>query len=113
MSRALILTLALLLACMVAALAMGRYPIPLATLVPSMGLGNGPVDPVARMLLWHERLPRVIAAVLVGAGLGSAGASFQVCSAILWSRPICWACWRAAVAARRRRSCWACRWLRA
>ena len=77
MSRALILTLALLLACMAAALAIGRYPIPLATLVSGMGIGNGPVDPVAQMLLWHERLPRVIAAVLVGAGLGSAGASFQ------------------------------------
>jgi iron complex transport system permease protein len=77
MSRALILTLALLLACVMAALAMGRYPIPLSALAASMGLGGGPVDPVARMLLWHERLPRVIAAILVGAGLGSAGASFQ------------------------------------
>jgi hypothetical protein len=47
MSRALILTLALLLACMVAALAMGRYPIPLAALVPSMGLGAG------RLIRWR------------------------------------------------------------
>lgn len=67
----------LLLAGIVAALALGRYPIPFDTLLAIAGIGKAPVDPVAATILWQERLPRVVAAVLVGAGLGSAGAAFQ------------------------------------
>ena len=64
---------AALLLAVLAALALGRYPIPLAGLLP----GSGAMDPAVAAVLWNVRLPRVLAAILVGAGLAGAGASFQ------------------------------------
>lgn len=64
---------AALLGAVFAALALGRYPIPLASLLP----GSGAMDPAVAAVLWNVRLPRVLAAILVGAGLAGAGAAFQ------------------------------------
>ena len=62
----------------VVALCIGRYTIPLqevlTTLLSPFGFqtnGN------AEMIVWNVRLPRVIMALLVGAGLAVAGATFQ------------------------------------
>jgi iron complex transport system permease protein len=50
----------------------------LATAIGSSGLSLLELDPVTiRMLLLDYRLPRVLAAVLVGAGLAAAGAAMQ------------------------------------
>ncbi len=40
-------------------------------------LGAAPVDPLTEAILWQMRLPRVLLAMLVGAGLGCAGAVTQ------------------------------------
>lgn len=63
---------AALLAAAAAALALGRYPIPLSALS-----GLGAMDPAMAAVLWNVRLPRVLAAMLVGAALAGAGAAFQ------------------------------------
>lgn len=63
-----------LLAAVLSALAVGRFPIPPGAL-PQLALGRG--DPVALTVLWNVRLPRVLAAMLVGGGLAAAGAAFQ------------------------------------
>ena len=63
-----------LLAAILGALAVGRFPIPPGAL-PQLALGRG--DPVALTVLWNVRLPRVLAAMLVGGGLAAAGAAFQ------------------------------------
>ena len=62
----------------VIALCIGRYTIPLqevlSTLLSPFGFetnGN------SEMIIWNVRLPRVIMALLVGAGLAVAGATFQ------------------------------------
>ena len=55
-----------------AALALGRYPVPLSVLS-----GLGAMDPAMAAVLWNVRLPRVLAATLVGAALAGAGAAFQ------------------------------------
>jgi iron complex transport system permease protein len=39
--------------------------------------GGGELDPTQVAIVWELRLPRVLLAVLVGAGLGSAGAGYQ------------------------------------
>lgn len=69
-----------LLFVVVAALGVGRYAIgPLDVLRAAAGLvtGDGAVAPAARTVLWGIRLPRVAAAVLVGAALSAAGAAYQ------------------------------------
>lgn len=63
---------AALLVAAAAALALGRYPIPLSALS-----GLGAMDPAMAAVLWNVRLPRVLAAMLVGAALAGAGAAFQ------------------------------------
>jgi iron complex transport system permease protein len=63
-----------LLAAVLSALAVGRFPIPPGAL-PELALGRG--DPVALTVFWNVRLPRVLAAMLVGGGLAAAGAAFQ------------------------------------
>ncbi len=55
-----------------AALALGRYPVPLSVLS-----GLDTMDPAMAAVLWNVRLPRVLAATLVGAALAGAGAAFQ------------------------------------
>ena len=64
-----------------AGLCVGRYPLParevLQALVHRLGLGPGPHDATAEVILFAERAPRVIAAMLIGAGLSLSGASYQ------------------------------------
>lgn len=57
------------------ALTIGPYPVPVTQvlmelLMPSGGMGE--------IVIWNIRLPRVLAAMLVGAALASAGASYQI-----------------------------------
>ncbi len=56
-----------------AALLLGRYPAP--GFMPLSALRD---DPIARVVVFGSRLPRVIGACLVGASLGGAGAAFQL-----------------------------------
>ena len=65
--------LALLLA-VLAALSVGRFPIVPAQL-PAILLGRE--ESPAALVFWNIRLPRVAAAMLVGAALAAAGAAFQ------------------------------------
>ncbi len=67
------IAVAALLGAVLAALALGRYPIPLSVLL----YGLGAMDPAMATVLWNVRLPRVLAATLVGAALAGAGAAFQ------------------------------------
>ncbi|MFG2980205.1 FecCD family ABC transporter permease [Streptomyces sp. NPDC048258] len=59
----------------------GAYRIPLGDVLASVqhrvGLGGAPLDRVGESVLWNVRLPRVVLALLVGAGLGCAGALMQ------------------------------------
>ena len=63
-----------LVAAMLLALAVGRYPIAPAALP---GILLAPDDGPAATVFWHVRLPRVAAAMLLGAALAGAGAAFQ------------------------------------
>jgi iron complex transport system permease protein len=65
--------LALLIA-FLAALSVGRFPIAPAQL-PAILLGRD--ESPAALVFWNIRLPRVAAAMLVGAALAAAGAAFQ------------------------------------
>ena len=67
------IAVAALLGAVLAALALGRYPIPLSALLS----GRDAMDPAMATVLWNVRLPRVLAAILVGAALAGAGAAFQ------------------------------------
>ncbi|EIK95400.1 transport system permease [Pseudomonas sp. M47T1] len=65
------------------ALTIGRYPLPLSQLLQFLGAWAGwahlPADQYALLhsLVFDSRLPRVIAGVLVGAGLSVSGAAYQ------------------------------------
>ncbi|MDR2690410.1 MAG: iron ABC transporter permease [Azoarcus sp.] len=68
--------LLLLLLVIFGALSIGRYAIaPLD--VARILLGSGDADPMATRVIESVRLPRVLLALLVGAGLAAAGASLQ------------------------------------
>lgn len=76
----LISALALLLVTALLSLTLGRYPIGLGELLHFL-LGSGDLPP-DRLALLHSviidtRLPRLLAAVLVGAGLSVSGAAYQ------------------------------------
>lgn len=65
---------AALVAAMLGALAVGRFPISPPELIALLaGGGEGP----AAIVFWNIRAPRVAAAILVGAALAAAGAAFQ------------------------------------
>ncbi len=68
-----VIAVAALIGAVLAALALGRYPIPLSTLLS----GLDAMDPAMATVLLNVRLPRVLAAILVGAALAGAGAAFQ------------------------------------
>ena len=73
----------LVCAAMVLALGLGRYPVAVSDilrfLASSVGLADMPADQYALLhnLLVQIRLPRVLAAALVGAALSASGATFQ------------------------------------
>ncbi len=78
---ALLLAGGLILAGVLAALAVGRYPVAPADLVRAMwaGLGGAPagLDDTTRTVVLGIRGPRILAALLVGAALSAAGCAFQ------------------------------------
>ena len=71
----------LLLAMLLLAFAVGQFPVRPTMLLQALasqlfGIGE-PVPPTVHAALWHIRLPRVLAAVLIGAVLSAAGAAYQ------------------------------------
>ena len=75
-----------------AAFSSGRYPI--SPEIAGHNLlspltGEAPFWPSsAENVIFQLRLPRILAAMLIGAGLASSGAAFQGVFAILWYLPI-------------------------
>ncbi len=71
----------LLLAMLLLAFSVGEFPLRPAALLHAIGwqlFGIGePSPPAVQAALWHIRLPRVLAAVLIGAVLSAAGAAYQ------------------------------------
>jgi iron complex transport system permease protein len=70
---------ALLAALMLAASLVGAYPLSLAELLAAVGrrLAGAPVQGQIDTVLFEVRLPRVLAAALIGAGIAAAGAAYQ------------------------------------
>ncbi len=71
----------LLAALLMLALATGKYDVAAGDIVRIVfsglsGLDSG-VDPAAETVIWNVRLPRVLAALLVGAALAASGAVYQ------------------------------------
>lgn len=57
-------------------LLLGKFPLTLTQVLHSLwsgGLNNDPAD----LVVWHLRLPRLAAAILVGSSLAAAGATYQ------------------------------------
>lgn len=69
----------LLLGLMVAAVAIGKYPLSAEEMLAAVWrwLTGAPAQGQAETVLFAIRLPRVLAAVLVGAALAAAGAAYQ------------------------------------
>ena len=76
-----LVSLAMLIAALVLAFTVGRYPVTLSDLfgvIAGKLTGHAPnVAPAVENVIWQVRGPRVIAASLVGAGLAVAGTAFQ------------------------------------
>ncbi|NLA89587.1 MAG: iron ABC transporter permease [Alcaligenaceae bacterium] len=58
-------------------LSIGKYPLGLNELWISL-ISGGQSDTNADVVLWHLRLPRLLAAIVVGAALAAAGSTYQV-----------------------------------
>jgi len=69
------------LAVLLASLCLGRYPITPKTVLQVLVSRFAPIvrtwDPTVETVVWQVRLPRALAAALVGAALASGGAVFQ------------------------------------
>nr|WP_154324987.1 iron ABC transporter permease [Pantoea sp. 201603H] len=66
------------LICIGLAMLAGPYPFPFAQLLATWAHhDNAAVPPQAALLFWHIRLPRILAALLIGGALSLAGATFQ------------------------------------
>jgi iron complex transport system permease protein len=80
-SRALWLSLAALVALALIAFAVGKYPVTpqqVGAVLLAKLTGNAPdVSASVEAVVWQVRLPRVLAAILVGAALSAAGATYQ------------------------------------
>ena len=64
----------LLVVLAVVAIAVGAYDLPLASLIRSLlGLEEGP----RRIVIWSIRMPRIVAAIVAGGGLGLSGLATQ------------------------------------
>ena len=72
---------ALLVLAALAGLCVGRYPLGVGEVIQALahrlGLGPPPQDAAAELILFAERTPRVIAAILIGAGLSLSGSAYQ------------------------------------
>ena len=66
-----------LVLCLIAGLALGRYAIAPGQVMAILFSGADAADPVAARVIEAVRLPRVLLAALVGAGLAAAGAALQ------------------------------------
>lgn len=74
-----VLGIVIVLALAAISMMVGKYgsgPGPLITAISSLWSGRQD-DPLLATVLWNVRLPRVAAAVLIGAALAAAGATFQ------------------------------------
>src|SRR6185295_3762120 len=75
------IAIAVLIAGLLLALTVGRYPISLgdliAVLVAKLCGPRGDISPAVESVIWQVRGPRVMAAMLVGAALAVAGTAFQ------------------------------------
>jgi iron complex transport system permease protein len=64
-----------------AALCCGRYALPPAAVLHALGhaigIGPAPAQPIVGDIVLQARLPRIIAAILIGAALSVSGASYQ------------------------------------
>ncbi len=73
--------IAVVFICVLIALLVGQYPLSLAELYHSfmgqLGAHHAPLPEQVDIVLWRLRLPRIVGAVLVGAGLAAAGAAYQ------------------------------------
>jgi iron complex transport system permease protein len=71
----------LLVLLFVAAFAIGKFPVPphdlLAVLWAKLFGGESGVPQAVETVIWQIRLPRIVAAVLVGAALAASGATYQ------------------------------------
>ena len=76
------LLLCLLIGLILCSLSWGRFAIPLENVVQSL-IGNN-VNDVQNNIIFNLRLPRVIAAILVGASLAIAGVVYQGIFVIHW-----------------------------
>jgi len=76
-----LIAFAVLLAGLLLAFMVGRYPISLGDLLhviaAKLGIGSASVPPAVDNVIWQVRGPRVVAAALVGAALAIAGTAFQ------------------------------------
>lgn len=72
--RFLILLLVLLVVAFLSVFMVGPIWVPLKNWLPIFSEG---LDPAKAAILWDVRLPRVLLAILLGAGLGCAGAGYQ------------------------------------
>ena len=75
-AKAMALSLLLLLASMLLSLTLGSADVSLADTIRVL-IGLAPGSPLAETIIWHIRLPRLLCAVLVGAGLAVSGAILQ------------------------------------
>ncbi|QUN05371.1 iron ABC transporter permease [Shewanella yunxiaonensis] len=66
----------LLLIAMVFALTSGKYPLNLAD-IGHLLIDNKTADPQLSIVFWQIRMPRMLAAVMIGAGLAAAGTAYQ------------------------------------
>jgi len=67
-----LIAFAVLIAGLLLAFMVGRYPI-----AEKLGIGGAGVPPAVENVIWQVRGPRVVAAALVGAALAIAGTAFQ------------------------------------
>jgi iron complex transport system permease protein len=78
--RSLWIMAAALLAAMILAMTIGKFPLTgeqLANAWLGWAWGGDDLDPTIRTVIWNVRFPRVIAGLLIGASLAAAGATFQ------------------------------------
>ena len=73
----------LLLVAAVAALGMGRYPIPFSTVLKEL-IGQGTAVSSIHTIIFNVRLPRILLSILAGSGLAVSGLAFQC----LFSNPL-------------------------
>lgn len=76
-----VLALVCLLLLTLAAMTIGKYWVSPANILRVLAAGvtgeTANVDPIQQAVIWNVRLPRVLAGLLIGAALASAGATYQ------------------------------------